>query len=96
MMRHGGMIAWLYGSRYGTSGKVQKLQIPSPKECGTTALLKTQYPMNPPPHSPISPSPLLNNSYDNHETMQKKSHVNCQLSSINETRRYLEPESFLE
>jgi hypothetical protein len=57
-LMNGCRVAWLYGSRNGTFGKIHKLQIPNPKEHGTTALLKTQYPMNPPPHSPISPLPL--------------------------------------
>jgi hypothetical protein len=47
------MFAWGHGSRYGTSGKVHKLQIPNPKERGTTTLLKTQYPMHPLPIPPI-------------------------------------------
>ena len=51
---NGHRVAWLCGSRYGTPGKVHQLQIQNLKERGTTALLKTQYPMNP---LPITPSP---------------------------------------
>jgi hypothetical protein len=69
----------LYGSRYGTPGKVHKLKIQNPKKPGTTALLITLDPMNLPPHSPISPSPLLNISIDNNKAMQTKSHINRQL-----------------
>jgi hypothetical protein len=47
------MFAWAHGSRDGTYGKVHKLQIPNPKERGTTTLLKTQYPMHPLPIPPI-------------------------------------------
>jgi hypothetical protein len=53
------IFAWAHGSRYGTTGKNRNLNIPNSKERGTTALIKIQDPMNLPPHSPISPSPLL-------------------------------------
>jgi hypothetical protein len=51
------MFTWPHGSRYGTPGKVHQSQIPNPKERCTTALIKMQDPMNPPPHYPISPTP---------------------------------------
>jgi hypothetical protein len=53
---NGCRVAGLYGSSYGTPGKVSNLKIQNPKERGTTALLKTQYPINTPPHSPIPPT----------------------------------------
>jgi hypothetical protein len=51
-------VAWLYGSRYGTPGKVHQLQIQNPKERCTTALIKIQDPMNLPPHSPFPHFPI--------------------------------------
>ena len=54
---NGCRAAWLFDSRYGTSGKIHKLQIPNPKEHGTAALLITQYQMNTPPHFPKPPTP---------------------------------------
>jgi hypothetical protein len=35
--------------------KNPKFHFPNPKDRGTTALLKTQYPMNSTPHLPIPP-----------------------------------------
>ena len=51
VVMNGYIIAWLYGSRNGTYGKIHKLQMQNPKERSTTALLKTQYPMPPLPCS---------------------------------------------
>jgi hypothetical protein len=76
------IFAWAHGSSYGTTGKNRNLNIPNSKERGTTALIKIQDPMNLPPHSPISPSPLLNKSSNNQETMKNKSRVNYQLSIL--------------
>jgi hypothetical protein len=59
---YGGRVAWLFGSRYGTPGKVHQLQIQNPKERCTTSLMKIQDPMNLPPHSPSTTSPHHPNS----------------------------------
>jgi hypothetical protein len=75
---HGYMVAGLYSSRYGTTGKNRNLNIPVPKLVCKSVLLITQNPMNPPPHSPISPSPPLNDISNTRKTMQNKSCVNFQ------------------
>jgi hypothetical protein len=57
---NGCMIAWLYGSRYGTTGKDTKLDITNQKECSKPVLLITRIqltllPISPLPHLPIAP-----------------------------------------
>jgi hypothetical protein len=54
VVMNGYMIAWLYGPRNGTPGKVHQLKIQNLKERCTTAYIKIQDPMNLPPQSPRS------------------------------------------
>jgi hypothetical protein len=58
--------AWLFVSRYGTTGKDTNPDIPNPKECSKPILLIIQGPINPlpippSPHSPNTPELNMQN-----------------------------------